>query len=44
LNDTAGLGDWDVNTDRFPDGLTPVVEKITELEATNSLTKLQFGL
>jgi alpha-galactosidase len=44
INDTAGLGDWDVNTDKFPQGLTPMIENITQLEAAGSDTKLQFGL
>lgn len=42
--DTAGLGDWEVNTDKFPNGLTPVIENITKLESADSSTKMRFGL
>jgi alpha-galactosidase len=31
VNDDAGLGDWVVNPDRFPDGLEPFVEKVNKL-------------
>ncbi|KAF4911053.1 Alpha-galactosidase 2 [Colletotrichum viniferum] len=44
LNDTAGLGDWTVNPTRFPDGLPALVNKVTNLQVTNSSDKLQFGL
>ncbi|KAF4809549.1 Alpha-galactosidase 2 [Colletotrichum tropicale] len=44
LNDTAGLGDWTVNPTRFPDGLPSLVNKVTNLQVTNSSDKLQFGL
>ncbi|KZL65985.1 alpha-galactosidase C (melibiase) [Colletotrichum tofieldiae] len=44
LNDTAGLGDWEVNTNRFPDGLPALVNKVTDLQVTNSSDKLLFGL
>ncbi|KAJ0381957.1 hypothetical protein COL922a_013508 [Colletotrichum nupharicola] len=44
LNDTAGLGDWTVNPTRFPDGLPALVNKVTNLQVTNSSYKLQFGL
>lgn len=51
LNDTAGLGDWTVNTDRFPDGLAPLVSRVKELQAaqtsntsTSPAQDLQFGL
>ena len=37
VNDHAGLGDWYVDTDRWPDGLTPVVDHVKGLG-------LQFGL
>ena len=30
-SDNAGLGDWFVNTDKFPDGLTPLIKKVNEL-------------
>lgn len=45
VDDTAGLGDWEVNTARFPSGsLAPLVEQVTNLTAANSTTKLRFGL
>jgi len=31
INDDAGLGDWVVNPERFPDGLGPFVEKVNGL-------------
>jgi alpha-galactosidase len=31
VNDDAGLGDWVVNPERFPDGLGPFVEKVNGL-------------
>jgi alpha-galactosidase len=31
VDDTAGLGDWTPNPDRFPNGLGPLVERITAL-------------
>lgn len=43
-SDTAGLGDWEANPDRFPDGLEPIVKKITELKVANSSKNLQFGI
>ncbi len=30
-NDRAGLGDWTVNKDKFPDGLAPLIRRIKEL-------------
>ncbi|KAH6952897.1 Melibiase-domain-containing protein [Fusarium avenaceum] len=42
--DTAGLGDWQPNRERFPDGLTPLVEEITNLKVANSSEKLKFGI
>lgn len=44
LSDNAGLGDWEVNKQRFPNGLTPLVKDITALKAANSSDNLQFGL
>ncbi|KAJ3545697.1 hypothetical protein NM208_g2381 [Fusarium decemcellulare] len=41
--DDAGLGDWEANKERFPD-LPGLVDKITELDVSNSSDKLQFGL
>ncbi|KAL4863296.1 hypothetical protein BDV12DRAFT_206640 [Aspergillus spectabilis] len=48
-SDAAGLGDWVPNPDRFPDGLAPLVNKITSLKISNSsedskATKLRFGI
>lgn len=36
-NDHAGLGDWYVNREKFPDGLTPLIEKVNSLG-------MRFGL
>jgi alpha-galactosidase len=36
-SDRAGLGDWQVNRDRFPDGLTPLIDEVHELG-------MQFGI
>lgn len=36
-NDRAGLGDWSVSPDVWPDGLHPLVDRVTELG-------MQFGL
>lgn len=44
LKDNAGLGDWVPNPDRFPDGLKPFVDKVTDLKVANSEEKLRFGL
>lgn len=44
LKDNAGLGDWVPNPDRFPDGLRPFVDKVTDLKVANSDEKLRFGL
>ncbi|KAF7543327.1 hypothetical protein G7Z17_g10822 [Cylindrodendrum hubeiense] len=44
VDDKAGLGDWQVNPQRFPTGLQTLAEKITELQPANSTKKLQFGL
>ena len=35
--DNAGLGDWQVDPDVWPDGLHPLVDRVTELG-------MQFGL
>ncbi|KAL4786864.1 Melibiase-domain-containing protein [Aspergillus varians] len=43
-SDAAGLGDWIPNPDRFPDGLAPLVDKITSLQVANSTANLQFGI
>jgi alpha-galactosidase len=43
-SDAAGLGDWEPNPVRFPDGLGPMVSKITSLNVANSSAKLRFGI
>ncbi|KAL5042995.1 alpha-galactosidase C [Aspergillus fruticulosus] len=44
-SDNAGLGDWTPNPARFPDGLEPVVEEITNLTVNDtSSEKLRFGI
>lgn len=37
LNDKAGLGDWYVNTERFPKGLGPLIDTVHDLG-------MQFGI
>ncbi|KAI2817245.1 CAZyme family GH36 [Aspergillus niger] len=45
VSDNAGLGDWMPNPARFPDGLTPVVQDITNLTVNGTeSTKLRFGI
>lgn len=51
VNDLAGLGDWQVNATRFPNGLKSLAEKVLQLEVSASgkrgaqvPKKLQFGL
>lgn len=44
LKDNAGLGDWVPNRDRFPDGLKPFAEKVTQIKVAGSEEKLRFGL
>lgn len=41
-DDHAGLGDWVVNPDRFPNGLGPFVEKVNKLSIDGQ--KMKFGL
>lgn len=43
-SDSVGLGDWVPNPARFPDGLAPMVNNITDLKAANSSTNLRFGI
>ncbi|KAL4876785.1 Melibiase-domain-containing protein [Aspergillus karnatakaensis] len=45
-SDAAGLGDWVPNPDRFPEGLAPLVEKVTSLKIADSSSdeKLRFGI
>ncbi|KAF6835222.1 alpha-galactosidase 2 [Colletotrichum plurivorum] len=44
LSDNAGLGDWQVNKERFPDGLPALVDRVTKLQVANSSDELRFGL
>ena len=44
VNDTAGLGDWQVNHQRFPNGLGPYVGDVNSFSVENSSRKLEFGL
>ncbi|KAF4958780.1 hypothetical protein FGADI_2124 [Fusarium gaditjirri] len=44
VNDTAGLGDWQPDKSRFPEGLTPLVENVTDLKVANSSDGLKFGI
>ncbi|KAL4869234.1 alpha-galactosidase C [Aspergillus spectabilis] len=44
LSDNAGLGDWTPNPERFPNGLAPLVNDVTNLTAQNSSDKLRFGI
>ncbi|KAH7309884.1 Melibiase-domain-containing protein [Stachybotrys elegans] len=43
-NDHTSLGDWQVNTTRFPKGLGHLVERVKKLRAAGSDETLQFGL
>ncbi|KAJ0418621.1 putative melibiase [Aspergillus carlsbadensis] len=44
MADNAGLGDWEPNPVRFPDGLPALVEKITNLKVSGSSDNLEFGI
>ncbi|KAK3115762.1 hypothetical protein LTR53_004582 [Teratosphaeriaceae sp. CCFEE 6253] len=44
INDTAGLGDWTPNPDRFPSGLGPYVSDVDGFTVANTSEKLQFGI
>ncbi|PHH80703.1 hypothetical protein CDD82_1558 [Ophiocordyceps australis] len=46
VDDASGLGDWQVNPDKFPDGLGALVETITALDTSDSASRrtLEFGL
>ncbi|KAK5053982.1 hypothetical protein LTR84_001944 [Exophiala bonariae] len=44
INDKAGLGDWVANPAKFPKGLKPTVDKITQLPVAKSGEKMQFGI
>ncbi|KAL4735287.1 putative alpha-galactosidase G [Aspergillus similis] len=43
-SDDAGLGDWVPNPVRFPDGLAPLVSRITALKVANSQKNMRFGI
>lgn len=40
----GGLGDWEANLKRFPDGLGAMVQNVTDMKAANSSTNLRFGI
>ena len=44
VDDHAGLGDWVANPKRFPDGMPPFIEKVTDLTVKGTNDKLKFGL
>lgn len=44
INDTAGLGDWQVNHERFPNGLGPYVGDVNALTVENTSRHLEFGI
>ena len=44
VSDNAGLGDWQANKERFPDGIPALVDQVTALGVANSSDKLEFGL
>lgn len=44
VSDDAGLGDFEPDRNRFPEGLEPLVNKVTSLKAANSSTNMRFGL
>ncbi|KAL4878802.1 alpha-galactosidase C [Aspergillus karnatakaensis] len=44
LSDNAGLGDWTPNPDRFPNGLKPLVDNVTNLTAEGTSDNLRFGI
>ncbi|RDA90254.1 hypothetical protein CP533_4608 [Ophiocordyceps camponoti-saundersi (nom. inval.)] len=45
LNDRAGLGDWEANPSRFPQGLDAFINKVTSLRSAGSTSdNLKFGL
>ncbi|KAL4972778.1 putative alpha-galactosidase G [Aspergillus desertorum] len=43
-SDAAGLGDWVPNPKRFPDGLAPLVNRITALKVADSSKNMRFGI
>ncbi|KAK5996145.1 Alpha-galactosidase 2 [Cladobotryum mycophilum] len=44
ITDNAGLGDWEANPERFPNGLPPFIKNVTSLKVANSSDNLKFGL
>ncbi|RAH86358.1 alpha-galactosidase C [Aspergillus japonicus CBS 114.51] len=44
VSDNAGLGDWVPNPARFPEGLSPVVQDITNLTINGTDSILRFGI
>lgn len=44
VNDDAGLGDWVVNPDRFPQGLKPFVDRVNKLTPGEKGKSMKFGL
>lgn len=44
VKDNAGLGDWQVNKERFPDGISHLVNQVTAMKAADSSSALRFGL
>ncbi|KAI9373928.1 Melibiase-domain-containing protein [Aspergillus egyptiacus] len=44
VSDNAGLGDWIPNPDRFPDGLSPLVDAATALPVNGISETLRFGI
>ncbi|KAI7463679.1 hypothetical protein D0860_08439 [Hortaea werneckii] len=45
VNDTAGLGDWTPNPDRFPNGFANYIDTATGYSVANASSRdLQFGL
>lgn len=43
-SDTAGLGDWVPNPQRFPSGLAPAVNNYTGIVTANTSSHLRFGI
>ena len=43
-HDAAGLGDWDVNPQKFPKGLKAFSDEVTNIQVAGSLDKLRFGI
>ncbi|KAH9884233.1 glycoside hydrolase family 36 protein [Xylariomycetidae sp. FL2044] len=43
-NDSLGLGDWTPNPAKFPDGLAPYIEQVSDIAVANSSEKMKFGL